>query len=61
MFKIKMQMLMSIHFGGRRGEAMNELMKDYALNYIMSKRRENHPLNNEGLYSRFRLVCSWYA
>ena len=34
-------------FGGRRGEAMNELMKDYALNYIMSKTaRENH-LNNE--------------
>ena len=34
-------------FGGRRGEAMNEYMKDYALNYIMSKTaRENH-LNNE--------------
>lgn len=34
-------------FGGRRGEAMNEVMKDYALNYIMSKKaRENH-LNNE--------------
>ena len=34
-------------FGGRRGEAMNEVMKDYALNYIMSKTaRENH-LNNE--------------
>ena len=25
-------------FGGRRGEAMNEVMKDYALNYIMSKK-----------------------
>lgn len=34
-------------FGGRRGEAMNEVMKDYALNYLMSKTaRENH-LNNE--------------
>lgn len=34
-------------FGGRMGEARNELMKDYALNYIISKRvRENH-LNNE--------------
>lgn len=34
-------------FGGRKGEAMNEYMKDYALNYIMSKiAKENH-LNNE--------------
>ena len=34
-------------FGGRMGEARNELMKDYALNYIMSPMsRENH-LNNE--------------
>ena len=34
-------------FGGRMGEARNELMKDYALNYIVSKMaRENH-LNNE--------------
>ena len=34
-------------FGGRMGEAKNELMKDYALNYIVSKMaRENH-LNNE--------------
>lgn len=34
-------------FGGRRGEAMNEYMKDYALNYIVSDMaRENH-LNNE--------------
>jgi ribonucleoside-triphosphate reductase len=34
-------------FGGRMGEARNELMKDYALNYIVSPMaRENH-LNNE--------------
>ena len=34
-------------FGGRMGEARNELMKDYALNYCVSKTtRENH-LNNE--------------
>ena len=34
-------------FGGRMGEARNELMKDYALNYCVSKQtRENH-LNNE--------------
>lgn len=34
-------------FGGRRGEATGELMKDFALNYCMSaKSRENH-LNNE--------------
>ena len=34
-------------FGGRMGEAKNELMKNYALNYIVSKMaRENH-LNNE--------------
>ena len=34
-------------FGGRMGEARNELMKDYALNYCVSKKtRENH-LNNE--------------
>lgn len=34
-------------FGGRMGEARNELMKDYALNYIVSSMaRENH-LNNE--------------
>lgn len=33
-------------FGGRMGEARNELMKDYALNYLVSdKARENH-LNN---------------
>lgn len=34
-------------FGGRMGEARNELMKDYALNYCVSKTiRDNH-LNNE--------------
>ena len=34
-------------FGGRRGEATNEVMKQYALDYCMSeKSRENH-LNNE--------------
>ena len=34
-------------FGGRMGEARNELMKDYALSYIISPMaRENH-LNNE--------------
>lgn len=34
-------------FGGRKGEAANELMKEYALKYIMSDMaRENH-LNNE--------------
>jgi len=34
-------------FGGRMGEARNELMKDYALNYCISKKvRDNH-INNE--------------
>ena len=34
-------------FGGRMGEARSELMKDYALNYLVSPMaRENH-LNNE--------------
>ena len=34
-------------FGGRMGEARSELMKDYALNYLLSPMaRENH-LNNE--------------
>lgn len=34
-------------FGGRKGEADSELLRDYALNYCMSKMaRENH-LNNE--------------
>lgn len=34
-------------FGGRAGEARDELLKDYALNYILSDMsRENH-LNNE--------------
>ena len=34
-------------FGGRRGEAMNEYLKDYALNYIMSPLARNNHLNNE--------------
>ena len=34
-------------FGGRRGEATNELMKDIALNYIMSPMARNNHLNNE--------------
>ena len=34
-------------FGGRRGEAMNEVMKDYALNYIMSETARNNHLKNE--------------
>ena len=34
-------------FGGRRGEAMNEVMKDYALNYLMSETARNNHLNNE--------------
>ncbi len=34
-------------FGGRMGEARNELMKDYALNYIISDMAKNNHLNNE--------------
>lgn len=34
-------------FGGRKGEAMNEVMKDYALNYVMSDMAKNNHLNNE--------------
>lgn len=34
-------------FGGRRGEATNELMKDIALNYIMSPMARDNHLNNE--------------
>ena len=34
-------------FGGRMGEARNELMKDYALNYIMSDMSRSNHLNNE--------------
>ena len=34
-------------FGGRRGEAMNEYLKDYALNYIMSPLARDNHLNNE--------------
>ena len=34
-------------FGGRRGEAMNEYMKDYALNYIISDMAKRNHLRNE--------------
>ena len=34
-------------FGGRMGEARNELMKDYALNYCVSKKTRDNHLNNE--------------
>ncbi len=34
-------------FGGRMGEARSELMKDYALNYIISPMARNNHLNNE--------------
>lgn len=34
-------------FGGRRGEALNEYMKDYALNYCMTEMSKNNHLNNE--------------
>ena len=34
-------------FGGRMGEARNELLKDYALNYIVSDMARNNHLNNE--------------
>lgn len=34
-------------FGGRMGEARNELMKDYALNYIMSDLARERHVNNE--------------
>lgn len=34
-------------FGGRRGEAANVLMKDYALNYCMSDMARTNHLNNE--------------
>lgn len=34
-------------FGGRKGEASNELMKTYALNYCMSEQSRNNHLNNE--------------
>ena len=33
-------------FGGRRGEAANALMKDYALNYCMSDMARKNHLNN---------------
>ena len=34
-------------FGGRMGEARSELMKDYALNYIISPMARDNHLNNE--------------
>ena len=34
-------------FGGRMGEARNELMKEYALNYLISEKARNNHLNNE--------------
>lgn len=34
-------------FGGRMGEARNELMKDYAINYMLSDLAKNNHLNNE--------------
>ena len=34
-------------FGGRMGEARNELMKDYALNYCVSKKTRDNHLNNK--------------
>lgn len=34
-------------FGGRRGEAMSEMMKQYALDYCMSDLARNNHLNNE--------------
>ena len=36
-----------LSFGGRRGEAANVLMKDYALNYCMSDMARTNHLNNE--------------
>ena len=35
------------YFGGRKGEAVNEYLKDYALNYIMSETARDNHLNNE--------------
>lgn len=36
-----------LSFGGRKGEAADVLMKDYALNYCMSETAKNNHLNNE--------------
>lgn len=36
-----------LSFGGRRGEAANALMKQYALDYCMSEMARNNHLNNE--------------
>ena len=35
------------YFGGSAGEARDELLKDYALNYIVSDMSKNNHLNNE--------------
>ena len=34
-------------FGGRMGEARSELMKDYAINYLLSDMARNNHLNNQ--------------
>ena len=34
-------------FGGRMGEARSEIMKDYAINYLLSDMAKNNHLNNE--------------
>ena len=36
-----------LSFGGRKGEASNELNKQYALDFCMSEKSRNHHLNNE--------------
>ena len=36
-----------VSFGGRKGEASNELNKQYALDFCMSEKSRNHHLNNE--------------
>lgn len=43
-----------LSFGGRRGEATNTLMKDYALNYIVSPMSRDNHLNNEIYIHDFR-------
>lgn len=45
-----------LSFGGRRGEAANVLMKDYALNYCMSDMARTNHLNNE-IYTH-KLNCA---
>lgn len=34
-------------FGGRKGETIDEILKDYALNHCMCKKSRDHHLNNE--------------